>query len=95
MEKNKDSIEDLKKIRQFMKEKKISLKGLSIQMEYSTWHVIKVFKGRLPSSERFRRTLLHALQTLLQKDLQDFYKLMRGKTWITFTWGSFPSKELF
>ncbi len=86
MKKPENPLEDLKKLRAFLKSKKISLESLSKEMDYSTSHVVKVFNGGSPIHKKFIRAVLKAIQRLLQKDLKDFYELIRGNSWISFTW---------
>ncbi len=85
MEKKTPELEDLKQLRAFLKSKKISLAALSKEMDYSTSHVLNVFNGASPVHHKFVRAALKASQGILQKDLKEFYELMRGKSWSTFT----------
>ncbi len=93
MKNDKNPVRDLKIIRNFMKEKKIFLEALSKEMKYSAPHVRKVFSGCLPITQKFMEKVLKALQRILQKDLQDFYKLMRNKRWTTFNWSASIKKN--
>jgi len=86
MEKNDISAEDLKILRRFMKSKNITYKELSKEMNYSAPHVIKVFNGACGISKKFISCLVKALQRILQKDLIEFYKLMKNTSWKTFDW---------
>jgi len=93
MKDNKNLVEDLRLLRPFMKEKKISFNDLSKEMEYSTSHVVKVFNGGHPPTAKFRRRVLEAIIAILKKDLYEFYTLMKGETSITFAGGSVGLKE--
>jgi len=93
MKDNKILVEDLRLLRPFMKEKKISFDDLSKKMEYSTGHVVKVFNSAHPPTAKFRRKVLEAIIEILKKDLYEFYTLMKGKSCINFAAGSVPLKE--
>lgn len=85
MEKKKVSAEDLLVLRKFLKEKKITYAYLSKEMNYSTSHVIRVFRGEYAIQRKFMCILLHAVQRILQRDLKKFYEIIRGQEWSSFT----------
>jgi len=85
MRKKHVSEEDLKILRKFLKEKRISLESLSKEMNYSTSHVIKVFRGNYTVQPKFLTLLFGAVQKILERDLDDFKELRRGQKWTTFT----------
>jgi len=77
--------EDLEVLRKFLKDKKITYVSLSKEMNYSTSHVIRVFNGEYSVQPKFIALLLQAVQRILQRDLKQFYELIRGQEWTTFT----------
>lgn len=85
MKKNQVCEQDLKILRKFLKEKRISLERLSKEMNYSTSHVIKVFRGNHRVQTKFLTLLLGAAHKILKNDLEDFKEFSRGHTWNTFT----------
>ena len=82
MKKNKNTIEDLKILRTFMKEKKITFAILSKEMEYSKNHVITIFNGGHSLMDKFMSRTVRAIHRLLHKDLEEFYEVMYGLEWI-------------
>lgn len=85
MKKKEVSHEDLQVLKKFLKEKKITYTALSKEMHYSTSHVIRVFNGEYSVQPKFMKSLLHSIQQILQKDVKQFYDLIRGNDWCSFT----------
>jgi len=82
MENNKNSLEDLKLLRTFMKGKKITFDTLRKEMEYSKNHVITVFNGKLTLTDKFMRSAIKAIQRILQKDMETFDEVMGRLVWM-------------
>lgn len=81
----KESLDtQLKQYQHFLRKKKITCDVLSKEMNYSTSHVVKVFNGGCPPGKKFMGELFKATENLLQKDLTDFYNLIRGTPWSYF-----------
>ena len=77
MEKKSYLYSDLLLIRAFMKEKKITIRKLTEEMEYSYSHLTTVFTGASPPNEKFMKSLFKGITHILQKDLIEFYKLLQ------------------
>lgn len=78
MKKTQTPLEYLKILRPFMKEKKITFLALSKEMGYNTSHVVRVFKGGYPPTDKFMGCVITAIQSILHKDLEEFYDLRMG-----------------
>lgn len=83
MKNNSVTHQDLQIIRKFLKEKRIPLEHLSKEMNYSTSHVIKVFKGINAVHDKFLTLLFFSIEKILKKNINDFHELIKGEPWNT------------
>lgn len=84
MKKAEITHQDLQEIREFLKKKKITLKTLSKEMDYSNVQVINVFNGYYTITPKFGRRMIFAIEKILQRDLNEFFDFIGEKRWITF-----------
>jgi hypothetical protein len=82
VEKN-EYYDDLIKIRKFLKSRKIRLKFLSKEMNYSTSHVLTVFNKKNTLSDKFMKAVLIATLNILKRDLRDFSELTKDMSCTT------------
>lgn len=78
------SDKDMLRLKKFLRSKKILIKDLSKEMEYSIEHIIKVLNCKRSYSRKFIGKLFFAITIILQRDLKEFHGLLGELSWITF-----------
>lgn len=80
MRKYENSVDELRVIKRFMREKKITERELSDEMKCSLPHLNSVFNGHYRLTPKLRTALLKSFRKLLEKDLVEFYELLSKKS---------------